>query len=401
MQLFDYVGQLSTGETFEGTLEADSPRRAETLLATMGVRVSSLRPARRRAFVAPLSVEDFTFLNERLAALSDAGLPLPEGLRRLAADSASRRMKRLLIELAADLERGMPLDQALALHRARFPTDYATVVRAGMRSGDLSATLHALTTSLRMRSDARRAVLELAIYPLATLAFALLILRFLFLAVVPEVLSIVRETEDLGGVYLPAEARPLAALAAAWPTIQWIAVSAVGVAALMLIVAHIPGMRGFREGLLLSIPGVRGVYWSGVLARFSHTSAVASLSGLPLTELISCGAEAAGSPSLLRAAARLNANLDRGDALAEAAENEPLIPSLWVCVVRSAGARGELPAALTELARCYESQARQRTAQLRFVLGPLLMFLLAAGVGSVLVSIVLVFSAIIRALGGL
>ena len=103
MPLFDYTGQLQTGSTFHGTLEAETQQHAEAILADMGVRTTSLRPARRLAYVAPLSLDDFLFFNEQLAAMTKSGIPLQEGLRQLAADVGSRKLKRLLLDLADDL----------------------------------------------------------------------------------------------------------------------------------------------------------------------------------------------------------------------------------------------------------------------------------------------------------
>ena len=97
MQLFDYVGQLASGASFQGTLQAESEAEAQRTLLQMGVRTVSLRAARRGSFITPLSLDDFQFLNEQIAALTRAGVPLEEGLRQAAADVGSRKLKRLTL----------------------------------------------------------------------------------------------------------------------------------------------------------------------------------------------------------------------------------------------------------------------------------------------------------------
>ncbi len=114
MPLFDYTGQLQSGATFQGTLEAESQQHADATLADMGVRVRSLRRAKRTSYVAPLSLDDFLFFNEQIAAMTNAGVPLQDGLRQLGADVGSGKLKRLLLELADDLTAGTRLEQALA-----------------------------------------------------------------------------------------------------------------------------------------------------------------------------------------------------------------------------------------------------------------------------------------------
>lgn len=103
MPLFDYAGQLESGRVFRGTLEADSHDRARATLTDMGVRVTDLRPTGQLAFVAPLSLTDFQYLNEQIAMMTEAGVPLEQGLRQLAADVARGRLKRVLLDLANTL----------------------------------------------------------------------------------------------------------------------------------------------------------------------------------------------------------------------------------------------------------------------------------------------------------
>lgn len=149
--LFDYQGQLQSGAEFQGTLEANSLEHARSALADMGVRVISLRQARRKPYVPPLSQADYLFFNEQVTALAQAGIPLDDGLRRVAAEVGSRRLKRALLSVAGDLERGVSLDDAVARAEIRFPGEYAGVLAAGIRTGDLGATLVSLTSSLRLR----------------------------------------------------------------------------------------------------------------------------------------------------------------------------------------------------------------------------------------------------------
>ena len=128
MPLCDYTGQLQSGATFQGTLEAESQQHAHATLADMGVRVRSLRPVKRTSYVAPLSLDDFLFFNEQIAAMTKAGVPLQDGLRQLGADVGSGKLKRVLLELADDLDAGTGLEQALAKLQSRFPQAHPRVL---------------------------------------------------------------------------------------------------------------------------------------------------------------------------------------------------------------------------------------------------------------------------------
>lgn len=411
MPLFDYNGQLPSGSAFQGTLEAKSREHAAATLAALDVRVTSLRAARGTAYVAPLSLDDFEFFNEQMAAMAKADVPLEEGLRQLAADVGSRKLKRLLLELANDLESGTPLDQAIAKQRTRFPTHYAGVVQAGLETGDLGGTLHALTTHLRLKSTARRILLELAAYPVMILTFAFVILSFLMRVVVPEIDATVRDLfgADLvwsaaasGYTVLPIDGLSnfIFRLAHHWGRVEAVLVLIAVILAVGLAATWLPRGRGARQWLLRSIPGVSQVYWSSILARFTHTSALAAFSGTPLPQILVSAGSASGSLSLASTTRRVAEQLEAGRSLQDAARGERDLPALWTFVVSVAGERGGLAGALDELARGYEVRAQQWISTLRIIFGPVLLVFVGAIMGAVILGMVLSLSSILNSLSG-
>ncbi len=388
MPLFDYTGQLSSGALFDGTIEAGDHDGARALLAQLGVRVTTLRPARRAALATPLTLDEFTFFNEQLAALTKASIPLEEGLRQLAADVGSRRLKRLLLDLAGELSAGTPLEQALEKHRRRFPPQYAGVVAAGLKTGDLGGTLYGLTTHLRLQSNVRRNVLEAGAYPLVVLFLTLVLVSGIMRYVVPGLRSF---SGELMAEMASWQARPapgshqsfMFAAADVWPSIEIPLYLLFLVLIVAFVLLQIPAVAGVvPEWLVRHMPGFGRVYWSSVLARFAHTTALGAYSGTPLPELVAAGGAASGSRALQGASQRVAEKLQTGEALAAATEHERLLPALWVCAVEVAAPRGDLAAVLAEIARTYELRAQHAVATVRAVLGPILLIIVAVVLGA-------------------
>jgi len=398
--LFDYSGQLASGALFQGTLEAVGQTEAEALLARMGVRVLTLRPAQRAAYVAPLSLADLTFFNEQLGALTKAGLPLEQGLRQLAADVGSRKLKRLLLDLANDLAAGMALPEAIERQRRRFPPQYAEVVEAGLKTGDLSGTLYGVTTHLRLKSGFRRVLAEIVAYPLTVLLLAFGVCAFLMRHVVPLLESMFRDMVQEFGSWSPASfltgRQAIFVLARVWPTAEWVFGAGVVLLAALGVVIMLPVGRGLRELVLRHVPGVAQVYWSSVVARFAHTTALAAYTGTPLPDLGAAGGAASGSAALAATTRRVADRLSQGMNLERAVESERDMPALWTCVVQVAGPRGDLPGALAELARTYELRAQQHVTAVRVLLGPLLFLIMAVSVGGLVVSLLSVVATFLR-----
>ncbi|MCG3128529.1 MAG: Type II secretion system protein F [Phycisphaerae bacterium] len=401
MPLFDYSGQLASGALIEGTIESNDHAQAGVTLQGMGVRTASVRAAKCAAFVAPLSLADLTFFNEQLASLTRAGLPLEPGLRQLASDVGSRKLKRLLLDLADDLRNGVELSQALERQQRRFPPQYASVVRAGLATGDLSGTLYGLTTHVRLKSVARRALLEIIAYPLVVLFLTFLVTSFLMRAVVPQLQALCEELmrePRMFGLSAPIRDQFIFVLGRAWPAIELVLAALLGAAFVSVLVLSLPGMRAVRERVLRATPGLAPVYWSSALARFVHTTALGAYSGTPLPEMVAAGGAASGSPALAGSARRVAEKLAQGASLEQAAAGERDIPALWTCAVLAAAPRGDLPGTLAELARTFESRAERCVDALRVVLGPLLFLVMAGSVGSLIVSLMTFVSTYLRAL---
>lgn len=110
-----------------------------------------------------LSAQDLATVNDLLAAQLRAGLPLEPGLRAAAADWPGQAGS-VLRDVTERLERGESLEQALTA-AGDVPVEYAALVEAGKRSGNLPQVLDELTKLAEIRLQSRRTVLLAVIYP--------------------------------------------------------------------------------------------------------------------------------------------------------------------------------------------------------------------------------------------
>src|SRR6266496_5805088 len=94
----------------------------------------AIRPAvPPRPVRGPLSADDLITLNEEIAGMARAGLPLDQGLAALAREMGRGRLQRVTKELAADLQEGRTLPEAFDRQGTRVPPFYAGLVSAGVR----------------------------------------------------------------------------------------------------------------------------------------------------------------------------------------------------------------------------------------------------------------------------
>ncbi len=136
-----------------------------------------------------MSLDDLVVLNDEIASLVRAGVPLELGLSSWSRD-LSGPLRSTVARLGESVSRGRSLDDALADDSLKIPPVYRAVVTAGLRSGRLPAALESLAESARRIQQLQSAVVLAMIYPLllVTLAYSLLLL--LLVIVLPAFVTV-------------------------------------------------------------------------------------------------------------------------------------------------------------------------------------------------------------------
>lgn len=374
MPWFEYEGLTPGGTAIAGRVEAATREQAVEDLALMQVQVYTLSepvPPPRRS--AKLSEEDLVFFNQQLASLAEAGIALDDGLAQLAADVDSPRLRQWIEDLVMDLRRGIPLDQAIAAREQGLPLLYSRVIRAGIESGELAATLLNLNQHLRLAGATRRMVWELASYPLLVGVLALTVVSAFFVMVAPQFREIFMEF----GTQLPALTSLMMDIADHYPTIMLVMIlTTVALVIGWMSLRMSPTGLAIRESIIFRFPAIGRVHRASLIARFLRAVATAVATGIPLPQAMRLGAGATGSRALIKDAERLASEVEQGHSLFAANQSARLIPPLFGFCAQVAMGREALPTAIGQLAKSYENRAMHTQFLLRVSLFPLLVIVL-------------------------
>jgi general secretion pathway protein F len=263
-----------------------------------------------------ITLDELIALNDEIAALVRAGVPLEQGLAELGSDMPGR-LGKVASMLAERAGRGEPLEQVLSEQSAGLPPVYGAVVRAGLEAGRLPAALEAVAGSARRLAETRRSVMAASLYPLLVLMLAWGFFAFFACKLAGPILQGFERLEVTGrGLFgWLARAGPSAAY---WGPAVPLA---------LLILAMLWWSRTRRAAV--AEPQWAGrllgwLPWLGRTLRCSRTAAFVEVLALlvenrvPLPEAIELAAEASGDRRLRRAAAHLADALRRGEPLTTA-----------------------------------------------------------------------------------
>ena len=298
MATFRYNALTSEGRLMKGTIEAGSRDEADDLLKQMQLAVNSLDKAAAERPGTAIGRNEFLLFNQQLASITKAGIPLERGLRELANDVGSKSMRKLVDDIAGELEAGTSIEEAFEKRQKHFPPLYGRILRAGVETGRLNEMLTSLNRHLEMATQTRRIIFEAISYPAVILTLAAIILTGMFTFVVPHFGLVFAEMT--GRSQLPFLTTLFLDLAEnVVPFWMIVGLLLVAIIVLFAVLARSPAGRRFRESILLNVPVIGKVYHSSTLCRMAEAMAIMVASGSDMPASLRLSSAAAGSEKLI------------------------------------------------------------------------------------------------------
>jgi len=394
MTLYKYRTVDRDGKVVEGTMEEVSARHAASTLRERGLQVNAIEEVGKGpGFVrmkSRLTWDDLDLFNRELLAITKSGLPLAPSLKALAQDIRSKRLRPVLEDVRVQVESGSSLEEAISRHPGSFPRMYASVIRAGERTGNLSGVLSHLSAYSARMVEMKNSIQEAVAYPILVLVAACVFLGFILVKVVP----VFGEMYQDFGATLPAPTQFWVDLSNFFVnhTAASIAIVLGGLIAAYLILKHL--LRTESGGnavdwVKLKIPVFGPLYYTASMARFSRHLALLLASEVPVVESLDLASAAAGNAVLRMAvmdAARL---VEGGEAISNALASTGYFGHSFCWMVGSGEERGEVAMSLLNLADTYDRGADRMDKLISMLIGPVVIILLGMTVGFIVISLYL------------
>ena len=335
-------------------------------------------------------------LCKQLALLLRAGVPTGDALYLLAEEETSAEYKTLLTELAAQVENGVYLSDALS-HSEAFPGYVAGLLQVGETAGRMEETLLSLSQYYEEQDKLSRRLRSALTYPVILLFLMLIVIVVLLTRVLPVFNDVYA---SLGGS-LTGLAGGLLALGNFLNAVMPFLCILLGL--IVVAVAAISLSHSLQDKLLTFWQrhfGHKGISRQINDARFAQALAMTLSSGLPLEEGVSmASALIANDP---HAAKRRRDCLDRltaGEDLAASLSASGLLPAAS-CKMLALGLRaGHGDVTMSEIAGRLSDEARNTLDRKVAMIEPALVIITSLLVGGILLSVMLPLMNIMKAIG--
>lgn len=352
-------------------------------------RPAEERPApgrRRPLFGGGVSAKALTQFTSQLATLQSAGIPIVRSLRICENQLRPGPFKTIVGAIADDVESGASLSEAMAKYPEVFDRLYVNMVRAGEKGGILDDILGRLAEFAEKTQRIKSKVREALTYPAVVLLFALGVMTFVMLVIVPRFEEIFRQF----GQELPALTRLLIGFSRFLSTYWYLLVVApIALWGAYRFAVRFPRVRYAADRFKLRAPIAGPIVEKTIVARFSRTLGTLLGAGVPILEALEIVEASIPNVVLAGALAEVRASVREGETVAAPLMESRIFDDLVVNMIDVGESTGTLDKMLLKIADTYEEEVDTQVGTLFKLLEPVLLLLLAGIVGFIVLALFL------------
>jgi type IV pilus assembly protein PilC len=414
MSGFSYEAVDAGGLKIQGVLDVTDQGEALKRIKEMGlfpIKVAQATPFWRRperAWAVPkmpklrvrlpagkIKPAVLTVFTRQLATLVEVGMPLLRGLRILQEQAENRALKRVITDMAAAIEGGGTLTEALAAHPRVFNPLYVNMVKAGEIGGVLEVALRRQAEFMEKAVKIKGKIKAAMFYPVAVLVVATGIITLMTVFVIPRFQAIFDGL--LNGRSMPAFTVLVLKISDEFrrhfPTVGMV-VLALAVT-LRILVGTRRGRRWF-DRIKLILPVVGTVCRKVVLSRFARTLGTLLGSGVPILQALTIVKETAGNVIVGGVISKIHDSVKEGGTIAGPLKESRIFPAMVSGMVDVGEQSGALPDMLMKIADSCDEDVDNAVSAMTSLLEPVMIIFLAVVVGSIVIAMFLPIISVIE-----
>lgn len=384
--LYKYEAKKITGEETSGTMESSSKTDLASKLREQGYIPTLVEEKNERSFLAYflsrlgiVSVTDRIMFTKNLGVMLSAGLPLTRALEILSRQTNNRFFRQIIISLMNDTQKGDFLSSAMKKFPKTFPKIFIAMVKTGEESGQLSGSLGSAGLQLEKDYTLMKKVQGAMIYPAIILIAMVLIGIFMFIYVVPTLVSTFKELN----VDLPLSTQVIIFISD-FVTKHTYLFIVFFLAAAFSVGWFLRTEKGkiFLGSVFLKVPIISPVVKKVNSARTSRTLATLISSGVNVVEALTITREVLQNNKYKEVLTKAIGDVQKGVPVSNSFKSATKIYPVLLGEMMAVGEEtGKISEMLDKIAVFYEEEVAETTKNMATVIEPILMIFIGAAVG--------------------
>ena len=347
-------------------------------------------------FGGKVSFKQLTTFTTQLSTLQDAGLPIVRSLKILQGQMKAGTMKNTLVTVAEDVESGSTFSEALSKHPKIFDRLFVNMVKAGEMGGVLDTILRRLAEFMEKSQKLKKKIVGAAVYPVAVLSVAGIILAGILVWVVPQFKKIFSDMT----VPLPAMTEMLIVASNQVINLWWI----LPVLIFLLVMGYklfTSNKTGklFMDRVFVSMPLFGEIIRKSSISRFTRTLGTLISSGVPILEALAIVKSAISNQVIGNAIGAVHDSIREGESIAEPLAQSGEFDDIVVNMIDVGEETGELDKMLIKIANNYDEEVDVVVASMVSLMEPMLIIFMGFIIGFIVIALFLPLITLVQKMG--
>ncbi len=341
---------------------------------------------------------DLLVFFRQMAVMLKSGVPLSQALELLAENMTNKKFGANIFDVSKRLGSGEELSSSLSNYPRIFSPIMIGLIEAGEAGGILSPVLERLASLIESKSKIKGQITGALIYPVAILVLAVTISLALLIFIVPTFDEMFKSM----GADLPALTSFMLTLSRIVTSLGFLLIAPISLFIgfyLFNISYSTQSGRKFIDNLILKTPLFGDLILKSELASMSDTLSTLINSGISIVEGIERCINASNNEIIKIALRRSISLVTQGQELSTSLETSKVIPKLLISMIKIGEETGALSFMLENLSNFYKREVEEAVNVLTKAMEPAVIFVVAAIVGTIVISLYLPMFSLINEMG--
>lgn len=403
--VFEYQALNSKGDTVSDIIDAASEIAAKQKLRSQGLYVVRLtrhelkaETTEKKGFLGKAYADAANFISmkfsaklvgifsRQLATLLGAGMPLLTALSDIIEQIDNQTFKRVIVDVKQKLEEGSSFSNALLMHRNIFSDMYISMVRVGENLGSLDQVIERLAAMEEKRNILKGKVQAALWYPSFMIFFALAVVAFLMIKIVP---SLSRMFADMGRD-LPVPTQIVMGISSFLSSF-WYFLIIGGAAVLYYLKEYVktPEGREKFDSFKLRVPLFSGMYKKLIVLRFTQNLGILLNNRVDILKSFEIVKKIVNNVIIERKIEEAAKRIKEGSNVATALGKTDFLPKMVLGMIAAGESSDRLDDMLLNIGNVYETELDMTISGLTSMIEPIIIVIMGVTIGTIVVSVLL------------
>lgn len=331
------------------------------------------------------STKDVIFFTRQLASMLTSGLTLMQSLMIMRDQMKNSAMADTVQSIVADVENGKTLSSGVEKYPQIFSPIYIALIKTGEASGLLDKVLTRLADNLEKQENLRQTIRGALLYPSIVIIMMIAVTIIMMIFVIPQLNVLYGNL----GIELPIQTQIVVGISDIVNKF-WFFVIAVIIGCVYFFRRWYRQESGRKivDAYLLKLPIFGKLLIQSMMSEFSRTFGLLIGSGSLVVDSLVKSADVVNNIHYKEAILLVSKRVEKGITVSDAFGANPYFPPYIVQMSKIGEQTGKLDEALLRTADYYEREVNQTVKTLTTLMEPLIMVLLALGVGFLIIAVI-------------